>query len=88
MLHWDAVAKGIPSVVVKQNSALRQRFDEYLGYGRHSTQREEDVWDHWQKNRPKVKVAEQGTVIHRRQRSRSRDGTLGEEKGRRGSSIV
>ncbi|CAI7623315.1 unnamed protein product [Penicillium glandicola] len=34
--------------VVPEDSALRRRFDEYLGYGRRNLQRDEDIWQRWQ----------------------------------------
>lgn len=34
--------------VVPEDSELRKRFDEYLGYGRRNMQRDEDIWHRWQ----------------------------------------
>lgn len=34
--------------VVPEDSELRKRFDEYLGYGRRNMQRDDDIWQRWQ----------------------------------------
>ncbi|KAJ5206624.1 Mitochondrial substrate/solute carrier [Penicillium cf. griseofulvum] len=41
----------IPVHVVPEDSELRRRFDEYLGYGRRNMQRDEDIWQRWQGGR-------------------------------------
>lgn len=41
----------MPTHVVPEDSGLRKRFDEYLGYGRRNMQRDEDIWQRWQGGR-------------------------------------
>ncbi|KAJ5084071.1 hypothetical protein NUU61_008650 [Penicillium alfredii] len=48
LLHWDAVTNRMPDMIVPEDSSLRKRFDQYLGYGRHHTQFDEDIWMRWQ----------------------------------------
>jgi hypothetical protein len=44
----DSTTGKIPVHVVPEDSGLRKRFDEYLGYGRRNMQRDEDIWQRWQ----------------------------------------
>ncbi|CAI7584579.1 unnamed protein product [Penicillium crustosum] len=45
---WNSTASRIHVHVVPEDSELRKRFDEYLGYGRRNMQRDEDIWQRWQ----------------------------------------
>ncbi|CAG8893388.1 unnamed protein product [Penicillium egyptiacum] len=51
LLLWDSAASKMPAHVVPEDSGLRKRFDEYLGYGRRNMQRDEDIWQRWQGGR-------------------------------------
>ncbi|KAJ5823858.1 Mitochondrial substrate/solute carrier [Penicillium robsamsonii] len=44
----DPTTGKIPVHVVPEDSRLRKRFDEYLGYGRRNMQRDDDIWQRWQ----------------------------------------
>ncbi|KAF9242444.1 hypothetical protein DTO013E5_7762 [Penicillium roqueforti] len=48
---WGSATGKIPIHVVPEDSGLRKRFDEYLGYGRRNMQRDEDIWRRWQGDR-------------------------------------
>jgi hypothetical protein len=37
--------------VVPEDSKMRKRLDEYLGYGRRNMQLDDDIWQRWQENR-------------------------------------
>ncbi|KAJ6065534.1 hypothetical protein N7444_001187 [Penicillium canescens] len=50
-LHWEAITQRMPDMVVPENSSLRKRFDDYLGYGRRNMQLDEDIWQRWQEDR-------------------------------------
>ncbi|KXG53451.1 Mitochondrial substrate/solute carrier [Penicillium griseofulvum] len=50
----------IPVHVVPEDSGLRKRFDEYLGYGRRNMQRDEDIWQRWQGGRIEGKEVKKG----------------------------
>jgi hypothetical protein len=41
----------MPDMVVPENSNLRKRLDDYLGYGRMNMQLDEDIWQRWQEDR-------------------------------------
>ncbi|KAJ5684524.1 uncharacterized protein N7477_000869 [Penicillium maclennaniae] len=43
-LHLDTLSHRIPSTTVSEDSAMRKRFDHYLGYESHSTKHYEDFW--------------------------------------------
>ncbi|KAJ5676170.1 hypothetical protein N7462_009067 [Penicillium macrosclerotiorum] len=43
-LHWESFKGKIPSVVPAEDSAMRKRFDNYLGYGNHRMNIDEDFW--------------------------------------------
>ncbi|KAJ5920077.1 hypothetical protein N7516_010935 [Penicillium verrucosum] len=45
---WDSATSRMDVHVVPEDSELRKRFDEYLGYGRRNMQRDEDIWQRWQ----------------------------------------
>ncbi|KAJ5876620.1 hypothetical protein N7455_000085 [Penicillium solitum] len=45
---WDSATSRIHVHVVPEDSELRKRFDEYLGYGRRNMQRDDDIWQRWQ----------------------------------------
>ncbi|KAK4862839.1 hypothetical protein LT330_002972 [Penicillium expansum] len=47
---WDSTSSRIHAHVVPEDSELRKRFDEYLGYGRRNMQRDEDIWQRWQES--------------------------------------
>ncbi|KAJ5503664.1 Mitochondrial substrate/solute carrier [Penicillium fimorum] len=44
----DSTTGKIPVHVVPEDSDLRKRFDEYLGYGKRNMQRDDDIWQRWQ----------------------------------------
>jgi len=44
----------MPAIVVPEDSEMRKRLDEYLGYGRRNRrnmQLDEDIWQRWQGDR-------------------------------------
>lgn len=41
----------MPAHIVPEDSRLRKRLDEYLGYERKNIQRDEDIWQRWQRSR-------------------------------------
>ncbi|KAJ5307553.1 hypothetical protein N7476_008209 [Penicillium atrosanguineum] len=43
-LHIDTLVHRIPSTAVSEDSAMRKRFDHYLGYESHNTKHYEDFW--------------------------------------------
>ncbi|KGO66589.1 Mg2+ transporter protein, CorA-like/Zinc transport protein ZntB [Penicillium italicum] len=45
---WDSATSKIHVPFVPEDSELRKRFDDYLGYGRRNMQRDEDIWQRWQ----------------------------------------
>ncbi|KAJ5170094.1 Mitochondrial substrate/solute carrier [Penicillium coprophilum] len=47
----ESIRGKMPVHVVPEDSDLRKRFDEYLGYGRRNMQRDEDIWQRWQGDR-------------------------------------
>ncbi|OKP10792.1 hypothetical protein PENSUB_3612 [Penicillium subrubescens] len=57
-LHWDFFKSKIPSIVPAQDSAMRKRFDQYLGYSIHRTQFEEDFWQRRQVERSPLEELE------------------------------
>ncbi|KAJ5438033.1 uncharacterized protein N7458_009031 [Penicillium daleae] len=57
-LHWDSFRSKIPSVVPAEDSAMRKRFDQYLGYSHNRTQFEEDFWQRRQVERSPLEELE------------------------------
>src|SRR6195952_2344271 len=50
-LRWDSITGKIPAIVVPEDSEMRKRLDEYLGYGRTNMQLDDDIWQRWRENR-------------------------------------
>ena len=68
-LHWESFKSKMPSLVVPDESTMRKRFNDYLGYERHQTQFDEDFWERRQKNQSSL--AEAGRK--RRKRAKFQD---------------
>lgn len=82
-LHLDTLANHFPSKVVSDDSAMRNRFDHYLGYEAHSTQYYEDFWQ--RREHERSPLAELERKARKKSRSRGNRESL-EEKVRRGAS--
>lgn len=82
-LHLDTLANRIPSKVVSDDSAVRKRFDHYLGYEAHSTQYYEDFWQ--RREHERSPLAELERKARKKSRPRGNRESL-EEKVRRGAS--
>jgi hypothetical protein len=79
----DILASRIPAKVVSEDSAMRKRFDHYLGYESHSTKYYEDFWERREHERSPLAELERKA----RKNSRSRGpGESIEEKMRRSAS--
>ncbi|CAG8889038.1 unnamed protein product [Penicillium nalgiovense] len=50
-LLGDSATSKMPAHIVPEDSRLRKRLDEYLGYERKNIQRDEDIWQRWQRSR-------------------------------------
>ena len=93
-LRWDRLKNRAPSVVVPEGSSMRKRFDQYLGYERHNTQFDEDIWEHWQadKNAPsaleKIKYWQKVKPKPIGERVGEREETLSEKVRRQNESRV
>lgn len=57
-LRWESFKSKIPSVVPAEDSAMRKRFDQYLGYSNHWTKFEEDFWQRRQVERSPLEELE------------------------------
>ncbi|CAG8075584.1 unnamed protein product [Penicillium salamii] len=61
LLHWDTITSKMPTLVVPEDSEMRKRLDDYLGYRRRNMQLDDDLWKRWHDNlhplvtQPKVK---------------------------------
>lgn len=49
-LHWDSLKSKVPSLALPDDSRMRERFHQYLGYERHRVKFDEDFWQRRQKN--------------------------------------
>ncbi|CEJ61184.1 hypothetical protein PMG11_09722 [Penicillium brasilianum] len=56
--HWESFKSKIPSVVPAEDSGIRKRFDQYLGYSIHRTQFDEDFWQRRQVERSPLEELE------------------------------
>jgi hypothetical protein len=56
--QWENFKSKIPSVVPAGDSAIRKRFDQYLGYSIRRTQFEEDFWQRRQVERSPLEELE------------------------------
>ncbi|CAL5875238.1 uncharacterized protein PFLUO_LOCUS9542 [Penicillium psychrofluorescens] len=54
--RWDRLTNRAPSVVVPEDSAMRKRLDQYLGYESHNTKLDEDIWENWQADKDILSV--------------------------------
>ncbi|KAF7718922.1 DUF676 domain-containing protein [Penicillium ucsense] len=65
-LHWESLKKSIPTVRPAEDSNMRKRFDQYLGYDNQRMQFDEDFWQRRQVDRSPLEELE------RRQRKRAK----------------
>lgn len=55
-LRWDRLKNRAPSVVVPEDSAIRKRLDQYLGYEHYNTKFDENIWENWQADKDVLSV--------------------------------
>lgn len=58
-LHWESLTNKMPALVVPEDSTMRKRFNNYLGYERHQKQYDEDFWQRQQDDRNSLADMEQ-----------------------------
>ncbi|KAJ5590354.1 hypothetical protein N7450_004326 [Penicillium hetheringtonii] len=49
-LHWESLKGKFPSIVIPDDSRMRERLDRYMGHERHRVKFDEDFWQRRQKN--------------------------------------
>lgn len=64
LLHWESVKGKLPTVLPAEDSTMRKRFDQYLGYNNRRMQIVDDFWQRRQVDRSPIEELE------RRQRKR------------------
>lgn len=60
-LHWESFKNKLPSVVIPEDSKMRERLDRYMGYERHKVKFDEDFWQRRKKNESSLAGLEQHT---------------------------